>query len=824
MNAKFPILDEINRIFQSILRLGSEEEAGDFCLSVAKGMTGSKFGFIGEVGPDRYLREIAVSNSNLASRHISDQTRHSKPSVNLTRCGLYGLILERGEAFFTNNPASHPDSVDLPPGHPPLSSFLGVPLIKDNHIIGIIAVGNREGGYTHKEQQSLDMLAPAIVAALQYKRNEASLIRQKREVTEMLESLQDGFFAIDRNWQFTYMNHRAAAYLGFKPEDLIGKTLWEKFPQIFGTKHEKCIRKAMDLRETQRYETADISASKRLNVSICPLDEGLAVYWLEVAERKRLEEEIIESRAIMEAALASMTDAVLISDVDGNFVKCNDALSTFFRFKNKDECAEALAGYFDILEAYTVDGVGLSQDLWAVPRALRGEIEASTEYILCRKDTGEIWIASCSFAPIRDKKGVIIGAVVIGRDITESKRTEEALRKINEDLEAKVRERTLLLTESNKKLMSEMEARERLAEELRESEETYRLLYKLNLAGTYRSIFDPATRKTTRIDCNDAYARMLGFSSKEELLADATFTTSFATEDEKETYIRHLLKDMKVVNYETRRMRKDGKPIWILTNASLRPMKDREEMLLEGTIVDISARKKAEEEMRSAHERLRAIASEMIHTEARERQHIATVLHDTVAQTLAAAKLRFESAQEHVSSKGLKLMAEARELIAESIRQTRSIMSELSPPILYELGFIPALESLIEQVKIEHGIHIKFDNTGDFDRLASDIEVLLYTSTREIIMNIVKHAKSNNAKVAVSEKDGRVRIEVRDYGIGIDKARIGYRKDLSGGFGLFSIQERLKHFGGEFDIESQREKGTKITITIPRATRYEGNN
>jgi PAS domain S-box-containing protein len=76
------------------------------------------------------------------------------------------------------------------------------------------------------------------------------------------------------------------------------------------------------------------------------------------------------------------------------------------------------------------DGTLASLDMWAVPRALRGEIVTNAEYTLLRKDTGETWIGSYSFAPIRDKDGIIVGSVVIGRDITEQKRAEQAVSKL----------------------------------------------------------------------------------------------------------------------------------------------------------------------------------------------------------------------------------------------------------------------------------------------------------------------------------------------------------------------------------------------------------
>ena len=131
----------------------------------------------------------------------------------------------------------------------------------------------------------------------------------------------------------------------------------------------------------------------------------------------------------LDVAMASMTDAVFISDGKGQFLQFNDAFATFHKFADKTTCARALTEYPEFLEVSMADGQLAPLEMWAVPRALRGETAANEEYRLRRKDTGETWIGSYTFGPIRDPGGAIIGSVVVGRDITEQKRAQEALRK-----------------------------------------------------------------------------------------------------------------------------------------------------------------------------------------------------------------------------------------------------------------------------------------------------------------------------------------------------------------------------------------------------------
>ncbi|MEW6667512.1 MAG: ATP-binding protein [Thermodesulfobacteriota bacterium] len=172
----------INRIFQETLRGGTEEDLGRACLSVAEEVTGSKFGFIGRLGPDGLLHDIAVSDPGWELCTMHDKAGHRRPPGNFRIHGLYGRVLTDGKALIANDPISHPDSIGIPKGHPPLTSFLGVPLLTDGKPIGIIALGNREGGYGEEHRDALEALAPVVLQAFGRKQAEESLRRAKDEL------------------------------------------------------------------------------------------------------------------------------------------------------------------------------------------------------------------------------------------------------------------------------------------------------------------------------------------------------------------------------------------------------------------------------------------------------------------------------------------------------------------------------------------------------------------------------------------------------------------------------------------------------------------
>jgi len=154
-------------------------------------------------------------------------------------------------------------------------------------------------------------------------------------------------------------------------------------------------------------------------------------------------------------------------------------------------------------------------------------------------------------------------------------------------------------------------------------------------------------------------------------------------------------------------------------------------------------------------------------------------------------------------------------LLDQSIRDTRHLTFELSPPILYDLGLEAALEWLVEQYREDHGILCEFEDDGLPKPLDEDVRVHLFRAVQELLVNVAKHARPHSAKVATRRDGGSVRVEVKDDGVGFETSEARSLGEGSGGFGLFSVRERLGHMGGRFEIESEPGKGTRVTLVAP---------
>ena len=181
------LLAGINRIFGEAMSSETEEDLARACLTVAEEITESAFGFFGEIGKDGLLHDIAISDPGWTACAMTDPAGHGRPPGNFNIIGIHGRVLLGGKGFFTNDPASHPDSIGVPSGHPPLTAFMGVPFVRNGRTVGMIAVGNRDGGYGAEELEALEALAPAIMEAFSRKRAEEALRKAHDELEKRVE-------------------------------------------------------------------------------------------------------------------------------------------------------------------------------------------------------------------------------------------------------------------------------------------------------------------------------------------------------------------------------------------------------------------------------------------------------------------------------------------------------------------------------------------------------------------------------------------------------------------------------------------------------------
>ena len=237
----------------------------------------------------------------------------------------------------------------------------------------------------------------------------------------------------------------------------------------------------------------------------------------------------------------------------------------------------------------------------------------------------------------------------------------------------------------------------------------------------------------------------------------------------------------------------------------------------ERLLKQIEERQQVEQKLEIHQQQLRTLASQLSLTEQRERWKIATGLHDRVGQNLAFSLLKLQSVHQGEHRADLKkTLGGVCEYIKKSIQEIRTLIFNLGSPILYQDGFEPALKDwLTEHIEKVHGIDCEYRDDGQPKPLDDDIMVLLFDSVREVLVNVVKHAKAKNIKVSIFRDDNSMGIIVEDDGVGFDPEGASITPGRISGFGLFSIRERLDYIHGSFKINSGHGRGTKITLRVP---------
>ncbi len=229
---------------------------------------------------------------------------------------------------------------------------------------------------------------------------------------------------------------------------------------------------------------------------------------------------------------------------------------------------------------------------------------------------------------------------------------------------------------------------------------------------------------------------------------------------------------------------------------------------------EVIERKWSERRLVDYQEKLRSLATELAESEERERRRIAQALHDRIGQVLALANIKIGALLDASADPKLtRDLAAVRALVAESIAETRSLTYDLSPPILYELGFEAALDWLAEWIGQQYGVVVEIDGDGHGVPLSLQWRTTLFSAVRELLVNVAKHSGSKSARVRLRKKGGMIGVSVADTGVGMDPA--GRGKAEPEGFGLFSIRERLGSMGGEVAVTSRRGKGTTVTLSVP---------
>jgi PAS domain S-box-containing protein len=615
------------------------------------------------------------------------------------------------------------------------------------------------------------------------KRTEEEIRRSKTFVTSIVENLPSMIFVKGaKDLKFVRFNKAGEDLLGHSREVLIGKSDYDLFPKEeadFFTEKDRQVFETGDLVDIpeEAIETKH-QGLRILHTRKIPIydETGEPQYLLGISEditdRKRAEAALKASETRFRAIFDQTFQFIGLMKTDGTLIEANWSALQFAGIREEDVLGKL---FWDT--PWWTHSPELQNRLREAVRQAAGGTMVRFEATHPRP-TGELAYVDFSLKPVRDEHGNVTLLIPEGRDITERKQVEAALR---------------------------------------ESEERYRSIFESAVEGIFQTTLDGKY-----VAVNPALARMYGYDSPKDMIAAITNIASqlYVDPGRRNEFIR-LMQEQETVNgFEALVYRKDGSFIWI--SESVRELRDRAGVLVgyEGTVEHITQRKLAEQRLRDMLDQVRMLSGRVATVQEEERTRIARELHDELGVGLTCLKIDLSRLHtlvgEGAGSRARKKVGDKIRSMVEQIDTTiasvQRLVTELRPALLDDLGLVAAIEWQCHDFQKRTDIPCTCVTSADDIAMEPARATALFRICQEALTNTARHAQATAVTVTLESWNNSLRLVVADNGVGIPDTKVSNHHSL----GLIGMQERVALFGGEITIQGHPEKGTTVTACLPR--------
>jgi PAS domain S-box-containing protein len=571
---------------------------------------------------------------------------------------------------------------------------------------------------------------------------------------DIIGRIADGFFALDTHWKFSYMNVPAGEMLQLDPQTVIGQLIWSKLPLIMGEPFYNASRNAMTHQQYACLEDYAAVEDRWIEYHFYPAPTGLSVLFRDISKRKTSELELKKTELRYRALFEQASDAIMITDHNGDFLDVNSSLCKMFGYTKEELLGANISALIDPQELKT-DPIQFKAILAGVP-ILR-------ERRMLHKN-GTIIEVEANVKLIPDGR-----VLAIARDITERKRA------------------ALLI--------------------VKEKEISESIINSLPGVFFIRELGGKILRWNRQLET------ISGYSGKEIAELEQFSFIEEKNKDYARERIKLLLAEGRSAS-EIMAVTKDGTRIPFYITGVVIQFEEKTCMMFMG--IDVSERVEATEELQRANEQLHHLSAYLQNVREEERTGIAREIHDELGQQLTGLKMDISWAMKKSNETEFiqeKLSAMSR-LVDQTIATVRRISSELRPSILDDLGLSDALDWQSTEFQKRYSIEARFQSRVTELQVSPNLVTGLFRIYQESLTNVARHAEAKKVDASLKLVNDNLVLEVSDDGKGFDTETAAAKKT----FGLMGIRERTLMMGGTCSILSSQNKGTTVTISVPMVT------
>ena len=603
------------------------------------------------------------------------------------------------------------------------------------------------------------------------------LDRLNSDLRNVLGSTTLPVVMVDRSLRIRRLTAASAKVLKIVPSD-IGRPIMEIRPDIEVPNLDELIVSVIENLTPRELEIEDKYGHWH-SLQIRPYRttddkiDGAVIVLADIDEAKQASERVRKSQLFMEETLATVREPLLVLKQDLTVMYVNPSFLKTFEVRREDTERRLL---YD-----------LGDEQWNIPK-----LRAMLEEVLS-KDTPVVDFEVDHDFPHLGKKVMLLNA----RKIEDGHNDLPLMLLAIEDISDRRRSEKALV---------------RLAAIVESSDDA---MIGKRLDGTITT-------------WNGGAARLFGYTAEEAIGQNVMLLIPPDRRAEEETILAKLRRGERVEHFDTVRVRKDGGLVDV--SVTISPVKDATGQVIGASKVarDITDRKAAEKALQKAYERLETMVEErtasvrqlslrLLSVQDEEHRSIARELHDSLGQDLAAMKMDVQRVLQKVSDgRSGELLAKLSESLERCMSETRTISHLLHPPLIDELGFVAAAKWYAEGFSERSGIKVDLQLSNSAKRMPRAVELPLFRILQATLSNVHRHAQSPSVDIRFDISARQARLEVKDYGKGID-AELLEHFQASGagvGIGLAGMRERLRELGGRLEVESDAT-GTLIRALVP---------